>query len=65
MTDMDATIAALRENEANFLSAIAEFGKTEGIDQRALAIARTEFQTACLWLERALTTLKGKDRLNT
>lgn len=38
---------------------IGEIGSLEGVDQRALAIARTELQTGQMWLIRAIAKPAG------
>ncbi len=38
---------------------IGEIGSLDGVDQRALAIARTELQTGQMWLIRAIAKPAG------
>ena len=38
---------------------IGEIGSLDGVDQRALAIARTELQTGQMWLIRAIAKPVG------
>ena len=39
--------------------ALAEAAKMEGVDQRAIAIARTELQTGLMWAVRAIARPQG------
>ena len=52
-------IATIKEQGNNLGLALDEIEKLEGVDKRALSIARTNFQTAQMWLIRAVARPDG------
>jgi hypothetical protein len=53
-------INEIKAQEANFLIAMEAVKALPGVNQRSLAIARTEFQTAMMWAIRAIARPNGE-----
>lgn len=54
-----ALMNELKEQGANLAEALDAIGQIPEVDQRALAIARTELQTGFMWLIRAIARPQG------
>lgn len=50
----------LKELEVRILSDLAAVGRIEGVNQRSLAIAKTEIQTGFMWAIRAIARPNGE-----